>query len=51
MNDPGGMMYGESILKDAGGTSTRFFYPAGMQREAEDLGMGLGRRTTLYGLC
>jgi len=47
-NDLGGTMFEESISKGAGAQNTDYLDPSEMQRIAEDAGMKLRQRTTLY---
>jgi FO synthase subunit 2 len=49
-NDLGGTMFEESISKGAGAQNTDYLDPSEMQRIAEDAGMTLRQRTTLYEL-
>ncbi len=49
-NDLGGTMFEESISKGAGAQNTDYLDPAEMQRMAEDAGLALRQRTTLYHL-
>jgi FO synthase subunit 2 len=49
-NDLGGTMFEESISKGAGAQNTDYLDPAEMQRMAEDAGLVLRQRTTLYHL-
>lgn len=49
-NDLGGTMFEESISKGAGAENTDYLDPSEMQRMAEDAGLILRQRTTLYHL-
>lgn len=49
-NDLGGTMFEESISKGAGARGTDYLDPEEMKRMAEDMGLQLRERTTLYRL-